>query len=83
MIIYEWKKNFLEKIVFSLLVYEGRRYLDIRAFECRGRDQDAWTATQAGLRISLSDLEKFRTGIDKTLSHVFYLDREKGDSENV
>jgi len=80
MVIYEFHKNFLEKVTFSLLSYENVRYLDIRVKECRGKDQD-WITTQAGLRVSLADVEKMRTGIDKTLSHVFYLDREIGDSK--
>ena len=82
MIVYEWKRNFLEKVIFSLLVYENVKYLDIRIYECRGKDHDEWTATQAGLRISLADAENLRIGIEKVLSHVFYLDRQKGDSKD-
>jgi len=38
MVIYEFHKNFLEKVTFSLLSYENVRYLDIRVKECRGKD---------------------------------------------
>ena len=84
MVIHEFYKNFMQKVVFSFLAYEGKRYLDIRVWEDKGGYQgQSWTATQQGLRVPVANIEGLRKGIDKALSHVFCSGSEKGDSENV
>jgi len=72
MLLHEFHKSSTEKVVVQLREFRGRRYLDLRIYfdASYGLGQD-WRPSKKGLTVSVEDVDKLRTGVDRALSYIY------------
>jgi len=64
-LIYEFKKNSLEKVIIRFSEFMRREVIDIRVFYKASEDKDDWRPTVKGLCMSSDLLPELKKGIDK------------------
>lgn len=66
MLIYEFQKNALEKVVIEITEHLGKKYLNLRVWfdASKGQNTD-WRPSQRGITLSVDLIQMLQAGIDK------------------
>jgi len=66
MLIFEFQKNALEKVVIEITEHLGKRYLNLRIWfdASKGQNTD-WRPSQRGITLSVDLIQMLQAGIDK------------------
>ena len=63
MVIYEFKKNALEKVKIQMLDFKGRRVIDIRVYYLISKTSNEWSPCRKGICMSVNRLNDLLKGI--------------------
>lgn len=81
MVIYEFKKNALEKVKIQILKFKGRKVIDIRVYYHTSATSNEWSPCRKGICMSVNRLDELLEGLQ--LAHKIQLRETNQERDNL